>query len=387
MITRKALRELASFEAAEESAISFYFQSSSPRDKAHRDDAILIKDMVREARNRNRLLTKETRADLDRIAGIAEKLIGDHTRAKAIFACAEANIWREFDLPRLPETELLVNRRFHLSPLAALVDESPRSCVALIDRKRARTFSFWMGEVAQWDDLTDEMPRSGRSDGFHGYDAGHVERHVENFALRHYQNVADHVLKRYANGDGFDKLLIGCRDELWAEIESQLHPYLKQILLGRFSLDVATATLEQVSETAERFLSEDLANRRQALLREVLGEAKRNGRGAVGLRQVMSSLERGEVQTMLLGDKLTATVTQCTNCGHLDTRAVKECAVCAHPTREVDDVADALANHALRNNADVVYITGDPDLDRVGNVGALLRFRADQNTSEKQMAS
>jgi hypothetical protein len=34
----------------------------------------------------------------------------------------------------------------------------------------------------------------------------------------------------------------------------------------------------------------------------------------------------------------------------------------------------------------IVFISDDPDFDRVGNVGALLRFRADQNTAEKKMA-
>jgi hypothetical protein len=33
-----------------------------------------------------------------------------------------------------------------------------------------------------------------------------------------------------------------------------------------------------------------------------------------------------------------------------------------------------------------VYVDDDPDLDKVGNIGALLRFRADQSTNDLKKA-
>ena len=62
---------------------------------------------------------------------------------------------------------------------------------------------------------------------------------------------------------------------------------------------------------------------------------------------------------------------------------VKSCAVCGHDTRELSDVSDALVDLALRNGADIQFIEGDAELEKSGRVGALLRFRADQNTAEK----
>ena len=43
MISREDLRQLASFECQrpDELAISFYFQPSTPKDKSHREEAIL----------------------------------------------------------------------------------------------------------------------------------------------------------------------------------------------------------------------------------------------------------------------------------------------------------------------------------------------------------
>jgi len=62
---------------------------------------------------------------------------------------------------------------------------------------------------------------------------------------------------------------------------------------------------------------------------------------------------------------------------------VKSCAVCGQETRELSDVTDTLVDLALRNGADIRFIEDDPALEKSGRVGALLRFRADQNTAEK----
>ena len=48
-ITREQIRQLAEFQDDKSCAITFYFQPSTPRNKAHKEDAILIKDLAREA--------------------------------------------------------------------------------------------------------------------------------------------------------------------------------------------------------------------------------------------------------------------------------------------------------------------------------------------------
>ena len=385
MITREDLRQLAQVESQHGCAVSFYFQPRTPQNKSHKEEGILAKDLVRAAqRTAERCgANGAARQDLDRILEMAEHLHGNHTRGKAVFACSAKGIWREFDLPpRLKSTQVFVNNRFHLRPLIAINAASPRCGVALIDREKARLFTLWMDEIVENVDFFQPMPRIGRSDGFGGYDAGHLDRKYENEAKRHFKVVADSLLELQKKED-FDAIVIGCREEVWSEIAPQLHTYIKQRLVGRFVADPGLATPEQVQAHAVQLLSErELANS-QGLVREVLGEAQRNGRGSVGLRHVLNSLERGEVQTLLLTDNFTGSAVECTNCGHLDTRIVKSCAVCGQATREVDDVTDAIIGRSIAAGVEVVYIADDTPLAEAGNIGALLRFRADQNTPEK----
>ena len=120
----------------------------------------------------------------------------------------------------------------------------------------------------------------------------------------------------------------------------------------------------------------------QRLVREVIGQASRNATGAVGLKHVLTALERQEVQTLILSPDFHAEAVECTNCRRLDTRLVKTCAVCGQATRQLNDISGALIDSALRNGAEI-EIASDADLEKAGRVGALLRFRADQNTAEK----
>jgi peptide subunit release factor 1 (eRF1) len=386
MITREEIRQLAQFESPKASAVSFYFQPQTPQDKSHRQETILIKDMVREAlrraeRNGNNLPLRE---DLQRILQVAEGLHGNHSRGKVIFACGGLGVWRELDVPpRLGRSQVIVNSRFHLKPMVAARTGSPRACIALVDRRKARIFELAEDMLLAKPDLEfGPLPKIGKSDGYSGYDAGHRERHLDNEVAAHYKLFAE-SLHMLMNQDRCEALLIGCRDEAWADIEPQLHAYVRQRLVGRFLLDPIAATADQVRECATRILQEHRIQEQQELLREVIGQAQRNGRGALGLRHVVNALERQEVQTLLVSRDFQAQAVECANCGHLDTRMVPNCAVCGNNTRELSDVSDALVDLALRNGAEIRFVDTDPELEAAGRVGALLRFRADQNTAEK----
>lgn len=384
MITREAIRELAQFESEEGCAITFYYQPETPQDQSHRQEAIFVKDLVRAALKHSEAdgNSKCARADLERILEIAESLHGNGGRAKAIFADSRQGVWREFDLPAwLPATQLIVNRRFHLKPLAPIVDSRPKVCVVLVDRSKARLFDFDHGKVNETIDFFNELPRLGKSDGWAGFDAGHKERKISNDAMQHYKHVADALLSIHERG-ALEALAVGCREEVWADFEQALHPYLKQRLIGHFRVDPAAIAPTGVAEHVQGILEEQEMSRRQGLVREVLGEAHRNANGAVGLRRVLRSLGTGEMQTLLIGEHFKAAGSECPNCGHVDMKT-GDCAACGQQTNEVGDLTDALISHALRKGVDVAYIQNDPEFEKAGHIVALLRFRADQNTAMK----
>jgi len=386
MITREEIRELAQFQCSEGgSALSFYFQPRTPQNRSHREETIQAKEMVRQAMNDAEKSGRNgsTRGDLARILDVAGNLHGNQARAKAIFACGAENYWREFDLPAwLPGTQLVARRHFHLKPLAALLGVQPRLCVALVDRHRARFFDMRLDDLKERGGMFGALPRRGRSDGFAGYEAGHVERSANNEAMHHFKNVAERLKEELEKGT-WERLIVGCHDKTWPEFESHLHPYVAQRLLSHFNIDPAGAGKEEIREQASRIFREATERRRQVLLTDVMDQARSNGKGALGLRRVLRALEMGEVQTLLMAENFAATAAECTGCGHLDSHVVDLCAVCGRATRDLEDVADALVNSAIRRDIELFYVPPSEDFAKAGNIAALLRFRADQSTTSK----
>jgi peptide subunit release factor 1 (eRF1) len=386
MITRADIRELANFHSPDGCAVTFYYQPSAPANRSHRDEAIRVKDQVNNAlreAEKDGGRHKSAAADLQRILDMTEELRSNGRKAKAVFACAASGVWHEFDLPaRLPSTNVLLNQRFHLKPLAAIFDGMQHACVALVDRNKARVFEITDGIIVEKLDFINELTRRGRSDGWGGYDAGHVERRVANETMQHFKIVSD-AITRHFQGGGCEKLLIGCHDDIWSEFEPQLHSSIRARLAGRFRADPKAANEHDVHEMATELLQQHDEKRRQAMITDVIGEAHRNGRGAIGLRRVLRSIEAGEVQTLMIASSFNAPGVKCYNCGHMDLHIAPTCVMCGKPNTELEDLGDAIVGHAIRHGLDLVYIGDDEQFDRIGRIAALLRFRADQSTPAK----
>jgi peptide subunit release factor 1 (eRF1) len=387
MITRDEIRELAAFYADENSgaaALSFYFQPVVPQDRSHRNQTIVGKDVLKEALKEAAAKGKNgpIHADLNRILEVVSGLMS-HSRGRAVFTCSARNFWKEFDLPpRLGSTRIFIQSRFQLRPLAALLGAQPSLCVAAVDRRRARLFDLRLDELRERADIAHALSRNGSDYGFKGYDAGHAERRVAEEAQQHFKSVAEWLRTSLEKG-AWERLIVCCQDSNWPEFEAQLHPYVRQRLIGRFSEDVVSINNEEIRDRANAILNEWIEQRGRERSEEAIELAKANGRGVTGLRRVLRALETGEVQALFLADNYSAHAVECPHCGHLDAHIVSSCVACGHKTRELNDVCDAIIPLAIRRDIELFYLRDHEGLDRAGNIAALLRFRADQNRAGK----
>ncbi len=89
----------------------------------------------------------------------------------------------------------------------------------------------------------------------------------------------------------------------------------------------------------------------------------------------------GEVQTLLMGEHFVAHAVECSGCGHLDAHLVSFCPACGKATREVVDVGEAILPWVIRRDIEMFYVKQNSEFDKVGNIAALLRFRAEQNSN------
>lgn len=387
MIPRKEIRELADLQldGKQECAVSFYFQPPMPQNKSHQREGIVAKDVIRKIEREIAHHRKNAHAmwDLQRILKTVEDWQGNH--GKAVFACRSRNFWREFDLPANgPVSDLRTGHQFHLKPLVTMVGIEPKSRVVIIDRKSARFFDLNGRGIHEREGLFRPLVRRGRSDGWHGYDGGHSERAANDEVLHHFRDVAANLKKEIEQGL-WEKWVVGCLETNWHNFEAQLHPDVKARFVGRFQF-VLDMTEDKIRSSVSAILRSGRQQYSKDLVKRVLTHARSHKRGVTGLRRVLRSLEMGEVQALLIAENYSAHGVQCTSCGRLDAHLVRYCALCGHSTRKLEDIVDAMMPIVIRRDIELVSVS-DQELESVGNIAALLRFRSASRNSHLAEAS
>ena len=380
-ITLDELQGLASFWTDARDAISVYFKAPEPSELAHREEPIFAKDQIKQKLGTLRGNTQADRADVQRIIESIAAMKGNAGRTKVIFACKSKGIWRELDVPGDFGCRIDVGSNFTLAPLIAQQQGRRRYCIALADRNRARLLLLEAREISEHSQVLDEDKEKIRTTGTRK--SVHLERKKEEDARRHFTFIAEHLLHFYEHRD-FDCLIIGCRDDVWPDIEAELHPDLKRILVGRFTCDPGAATREEIEEKSQALIdAKDRAEELRVVERTMGGFAS-NSLGAVGLHEVIDALEKGEVRTLLWvgkpdGEQRSGSL--CESCGHLEAQELHACTLCGAKMRLFPNAEEALLRHALGRSIEVreMHYTKLPMPDRIA---AWLRFRADTNTPQ-----
>jgi peptide chain release factor subunit 1 len=313
---------------------------------------------------------RSVRRDHQRMrAFVREDLDRGTTRGLALFSCSGAGLWQEVPLTRPVRGRVVVSERPYVLPLEAVLERAEPICTALVDRQRARLFLTVLGEVEEVTDFLDEVP--GRHDQG-GWSQARLQRHIEDHVHRHLKRTAEALL-RLKEDRGFEHLVLSGSDEVVAELERELHDYVRRTVAERASLPVTAAPGEVLKLALS--LEERLEQQRERETEDRLASEVRSGTGraVAGMAGTIAALEAGRVETLVVAVGTEASGVRCTSCGHLDVGGDR-CAVCGRPTREVPDMVEEAVESALRQRCRVETIPEPDELVALGGIGALLRF-------------
>ncbi|MEA2271577.1 MAG: peptide chain release factor subunit 1, partial [Solirubrobacteraceae bacterium] len=273
-----------------------------------------------------------------------------------------------FKLPRPVETGVAIGSSPYIAPLAE-IGVPATWCVLLTNRKVGRILRGSSEGLVEATRVTDDV-HGRHSQG--GWSQARYQRSVEKEVDDHIARVAQ-VLFRSFQRIPFDRLLVGCTEEVEPEVRDSLHPYLLERYVGRVDVDVENTTPEQVLHAAaEPMEREDRKRERAALdrLAEVVGSG---GRGAAGLDDVLAVLHERRVEILLYEPGLTAAGAVCPQCGWMSTTA-ETCPADGSTLERRDDVVEVAIEVALAQSAEVLPVRIDQGLEAYGGIGAVLRF-------------
>jgi peptide chain release factor subunit 1 len=327
--------------------------------------------MVRPVREREDQGGRDSvRTDLKRIEEYVKGGVDrSRVRGLAVFSCSAHDFWEVVELAVPVPDRLVVNHSPYVRELEAVVAQHERFAVLLVDRQRARLFLFHQGELLDKQEQFDVLPRHDDDGGQMGKDQ--VAGHTAAAAHRHVRHAAAAAFA-FHQAQGFDHLVLVGPDEITAELERELHPYLRERIAGRAHLPV-TASDDDIRAAAEE-VEAGVERAREAGIVDRLRQAVGSGTGGVaGLDGVLEALVARRVNTLVVSEGFEAPGWRCPNCAWIGIRG-RRCPMCEAPMDQVGDVVEEAVEEALAQACSVAICRANADLDVLGRIGALLRY-------------
>lgn len=366
-ITEAAIKELAAFRSEGAPVVTCYLDVDGSRRPRQVDYEHELEHLVREAADREH--GESAAADLQRISEhVHAGFDRSRVRGLAIFACGDA-LWTVVELPLAVHDRIVINAAPAVAQLEAVAQESARVGVLAIDKQRARLLVFELGELIEHREVVDELPRDIDSVGHR--ERGDTAHHVEELVAQHVRHAA-----REAHGFfrdcGVRDLLLAVPDQLVAELESDLHPYLARRVRGRLDQRIDTP-LDELSEAVIEREHDITVQREAALVERLRGAVGSGDKGVAGLADTLGALADRRVDVLLVSNGYAEAGWRCDQCITLASVG-RSCPRCAEEMLHVDDIVEEAVDAAFAQGCRVEVVDGNADLDVMGRIGALLRF-------------
>jgi len=378
LLSRGQIESLARFRSDSFLTTSFFFDTNKSK-MTKKEIKLSLKNLISDNKNRletmNLSKTKKDSLykDLENIQDYCDQNLDSYPyQGLAIFSCAKFEFWQVFDLINSPRNMIVFDQNPYVRPLSAILNEYHRICVLTLDRKEAKWYEIFMGEIALLEHKKSDVPSKVRKGGWEGYESKRIERHLASRLHNHF-NIAAKLTFDLDSKHKFDWLFLGCVEEYCSEVEALLHPYLKKKLKSRIKVkpgDTPATILKEVLTLKQTLKTQE----QEEAVRSFISELKKDGLAVSGLRNTLRKLNRGEVQTLLITRHFSKPGRYCPRCELLYVDEAR-CPSCQHRTELLTDVIDEAVEAALEKGSRVLHVNPPSGLRKYGGIGAVLRYK------------
>jgi hypothetical protein len=372
-VTSETLRHLADLDTAGRPVVSLYLDLDPARfptpDTRSTELSALLSDAERQATRLGPEAERLVAHDATRLQALVQDdrgLLGG-ARSVAMFSSCAADVLEVVRMREPVGPAVAVGDVPWLVPLTTEPVDGPWG-VLVTSRRTARVLRVdraGVHEVARIDDDVHRRHAQG------GWSQGRFQRGIETEVAWHVAASCD-ALQRADDDEPFAALALAAPDELRPLLTEHLRPRQRALLAGWISIDAERASAEDIAHALRPLQLERCAERERVLLDRLDDELGTGRRGAAGLDDVLSALERRDVATLLLADGARLDAVVCPRCGRLSATG-DTCPVDGAPLA-AEDVTGRVVASAIRQGGDVVAVHRDPGrLERRGSIAALLR--------------
>lgn len=311
------------------------------------------------------------RADLEQVLELTTRGTELQGRTLAVFACHQAGLYEEMELPRTVRDRVEVEATPYIRPLLAALEESRRWCAVVVDRARAWLWTGSADELEDKGELEEPLFWKRKRAKWHGEGEDTAQNRERTLARRHFRQTAQRV-EQLVQQEDLELVVVGGHEETVAEFLPFLPKHLHPRIAGTFVIDTRTMTPAQVRDRAREVAETYERNEEVRLVDEALQTVATGGLAAAGLEWCLNAVNEHAVQLLLVHDDVREPGRVSDRCGWIGVQG-DQCPVCSEPTRTTLDVIDEMAAAVIDTGGSIEHVRPGSGLEQ-DEVAAFLRF-------------
>ena len=376
----KLLERLLNFEPTAAPVISLYLDARADQHGQQNFLPFVRKQLTERSKSyENQSEERQSfEEDFVRIIRYLEGEVPASVEGLAIFACSAENDWFEvgqFDAP-FERNRVFVSDRPHLYPLARLIDQYRRYAVVLADTNRAQIFVFATGRTIGRQEVENVKTKHAKVGG---WSQARYQRHEQNYHLQHAKEVVEN-LEKIVQEEGIEHIILaGDEAVVIPLLRDQMSKPIAEKVIDALSLGIDTPEHEVLEESLTAFQRHDSLTDMEKVER-LLNEYRADDLGVAGVPETLAALSNGQVEELLIAAKPESI--------QYDEAEVEKVLklyasdVVLPESLDQRTIADELVRRAnVLSSAKVTFIEDSTRLERVGGVGALLRYRISEESA------
>ncbi len=260
-----------------------------------------------------------------------------------------------------------------MRPLLEALDEHERFGIVLADRKRARLFTVFMGDIEEHKDLISELgPRPDSPSQDKQLSQPRMARHHDEAVTSHLKRVATEI-GRVLEQLEVDRLIIGGSVAAASELARLLPKRSRGRLVEVLPIPV-TATNEEILARAGEVQARLERAEELEIVRDLLKEVRKGGRAVAGLGPTLGALNEGRVWKLVYLQGLHIEGGYCESCNMLFDPADERCPLCGKALEREPRMLDRMSKAVLDQGGHVEPVDGPAAeaLRQVAEVAAFL---------------
>jgi len=371
---RSQLDRLAAFEPTQWPVLSLYLDMRPDHNGRRNHEIFLRKVFPERSHNLHGDARKSFESDVERIREYLATEVAASAHGVALFACSAADGFFEACQLAAPfeHHSLFIGAVPHIYPLARLNDQYPAYAALLVDTNSARLFVFRLGRRDAHAEVTNVKTRRS---AVGGSAQARYQRHCENFHLQHMKEVVT-VLDRVVRAEAIERIVVAADDTARAVLMEQLPKHVADKVVDVLHLALHTPEHTVLAETLDALRHRDAETDAERVA-AMIDAWSAGGLAVVGPEATLDALAKGQVEELLItvrpdGLQRTSSLPPGSDSGPIkvDTTGPE---AALDPDRI--KLAGELVARAQQNAARTRFIEDPALMERIGGVGAILRFR------------